>query len=151
MKLHRTKCTSVMKLVFCPHFSNDLNNDIDEAAYSILIDKSTDIIVTKYLGIAIIYFSMLQKKIVSTYLALASIEECLAEALAKFVKFTLEKYNLDIKKLIGIGTNNASVMTGVNNGLYAKLKIDQSSLMHIYMMHVSFYTSSYLKSCGRDT
>ena len=66
MKLHRTKCTSIIKHVSYPHFLNDLNNDTDEAVYNILIDESTDISVTKYLGIIIIYFGMLQKKILPT-------------------------------------------------------------------------------------
>ena len=112
-------------------FLNDLNNDIDEAGYTIFINESTDIGVTKFLGIVIIYFSLFQKKIVSTYLALILIEECSAEALANVVKFTLKKYNLDIKKLVGVGTDNASVMTDVNNRLCVKLKVDQLSLIHI--------------------
>ena len=86
-------------------FLNDLNNDIDEAGYSIFINESTDIGVTKFLGIVIIYFSLFQKKIVSTYLALVLIEECSAEALANIVRFTLKKCNLDIKKLVGVGTD----------------------------------------------
>ena len=110
---------------------NDLNNDIDEAGYSILTNKSADISVTKFLDTVIIYLRLFQKKIVSAYLALAPIEECSAKALANVVKSTLKKYNLDIKKLVGIGTDNASVMTGVNNGLCAKLKVGQPSLIHI--------------------
>ena len=133
MKLYRKKCTSIIKHILYPYFLNDLNNDIDEAGYSIFIDKSTDISVTKFLGIVIIYFNLFQKKIVSTYLALATIEECSAKALENVVKSILKKYNLliDNKKLVGIGTDNASVMTGVNNGLCAKLKVDQSSLIRI--------------------
>ena len=34
----------------------------------------------------------------------------------------LAEFNINRNFLVGIGTDNASVMTGVNNGLYAKLK-----------------------------
>ena len=31
MKLHKIKCTSIIKHILYPYFLNDLNNDIDEA------------------------------------------------------------------------------------------------------------------------
>ena len=39
--------------------------------------------------------------------------------------------NLKLTNLIAIGTDNASVMTGINNGVYAKLKTEVLSLILI--------------------
>ncbi|KAJ8968828.1 hypothetical protein NQ314_002090 [Rhamnusium bicolor] len=58
----------------------------------------------------------------TSYLDLAPIMSCDADGLIDAIKIVLTKYNLNINNLIGIGTDNASVMVGVNNGLYTKLK-----------------------------
>jgi len=51
LKLHRTKCSQVIKEVFAPFFRRSLRNDIGNGAYSLLLDESTDISVHKQLGI----------------------------------------------------------------------------------------------------
>jgi len=42
---------------------------------------------------------------------------------------TLEIKGLSINKLVGIGTDNASVMVGINNGVHQKLKEHNPSLI----------------------
>ena len=69
------------------------------------------------LGISIIYYSNSLKKIVSTYFGLVEIEECDAEHIVLAIKNLLRTKNLKLLDLIAIGTNNASVMTGINNGV----------------------------------
>jgi hypothetical protein len=46
-------------------------------------------------------------------------------------KKTLNTYHLNLKNLVRIGTNNASVMTGVNSGVHQKLKIEVPQLILI--------------------
>ncbi|XP_050062963.1 uncharacterized protein LOC126552316 [Aphis gossypii] len=84
--------------------------------------ESTDISVTKYLGIAIMYFSTQKSTIVTTFFGLEKLVECNAQAIVESVEKSLETYQIDIKNLIGIGTDNASVMVGINNGVHALLK-----------------------------
>lgn len=50
VRLHRTKCTNIIKNVLAPHFNNELQNDIGDGHFSILIDESTDVSFTKILG-----------------------------------------------------------------------------------------------------
>lgn len=50
VKLHRSKATNVIRNVLCPHFRLELRKDIGTSKYSLLIDESTDISVTKFLG-----------------------------------------------------------------------------------------------------
>lgn len=44
--------------------------------------------------------------------------------IANAVSESLKSLNLNLNNLIGIGTDNASTMVGINNGVYAILKID---------------------------
>ena len=53
MKMHRTKCTDVIKNTLCSRFEADLLNDIGKNKFSLLIDESNDISVLKLLGISI--------------------------------------------------------------------------------------------------
>ena len=84
--MHRTKCTNVIKNTLYSRFEADLLNDIDKNKFSLLIDESNDISVLKLLGISIIYYSDIHKKVVSTYLALVEIEECDAENIVLTIK-----------------------------------------------------------------
>ncbi|KAL0859773.1 hypothetical protein ABMA27_010129 [Loxostege sticticalis] len=131
IKLHRTKCTAVIKNVLAPHFTSVLKHDIGDGPYSLLLDESTDISVTKLLGIVVQYFSKTSFEIVSSFLTLTELTKGDSESITVAVKKTLLAYGLDIKKLCGIGVDNASVMTGVHNGVYQKLKLDVPHLIMI--------------------
>ncbi|XP_015377532.1 PREDICTED: uncharacterized protein LOC107171790 [Diuraphis noxia] len=120
--LHRTKRTAIINNVLCPYFELKLKDDIGNNKYSILVDESTDISVTKFLGIVIIYYSTLKRTIVTTFLGLEELMEGNALAIVNAIKSCLKKYSLNIKNMIGLGTDNASVMIGVNNGVHKLLK-----------------------------
>ena len=128
--MHRTKCTAIIKHVLMPHFVSKLKEDIGDRKYSILLDESTDIAVHKYLGLAIHYFSEHSQTLVSTFLHLAPLQECDANGIVDALKSSLHAYGLNLQNMIGIGTDNASVMVGINNGVYKKLK-EVPSLVHI--------------------
>ncbi|MGL5028977.1 MAG: hypothetical protein ACRC6C_02585, partial [Wolbachia pipientis] len=148
-QMHRTKCTALICNVISPHFTDDLKNDIGSSYFSILIDESTDISVHKYLGIAIIYYSTAKKTIVTTYLALLELKECTATGKVAAIKLALNNVSLDMSKLRGIGTDNASVMVGINNGVYSQLKEEVPSLVLIRC--VSFLAAGNFSPCKRYT
>ena len=131
IKMHRTKCSSIIKNVLSEHFEEDLISDIGERKFSLLLDESNDVSVTKILGVAIIYFSIKHHKIIHTFLTLIALEKCDAVSIVTALKEELLRLKLNISKLIGIGTDNASVMTGVNNGVYKQLKADVPNLILI--------------------
>ncbi|XP_061728457.1 uncharacterized protein LOC133533482 [Cydia pomonella] len=148
--LHRTKCTQIIKNVLAPHFSQNLIEDLKDQSYSLLIDESTDIAVHKYLGIVIIYYSCTHKKIISTYLDIPMLYECDADGIVAAIKASLTRFGIPLKHLMGIGTDNAAVMVGVNNGVYAKLKRELPSLVlvrcicHSLQLAVSAATKEFL-------
>lgn len=131
LHMHRTKCSGIIKNIIAPFFFEDLKTDVGDSKYSLIIDESTDLTVNKYLGMIIVYFSVKHSKFITSYLDLVPIENCNAEDLIEAIKKALTKYNFDIKNLIGIGTDNASVMIGINNGVYAKLKQEIPNLILI--------------------
>lgn len=105
-----------------PHFIEEIVSDLGDQEYSLLLDESTDISVSKILGISIRYFSRSLKTIISTFLGLVEIEDGTANSIVNGIKGLLLVLNIEIKKMIGIGTDNATVMTGTNNGVHALLK-----------------------------
>lgn len=121
IKLHRTKCSGIIQNILYPHFLDILKTDIGDSPYSVLVDESTDISISKKLGICIIYFSTNQQCSVSTFLTLELLEAGNSESVVQGLKSALKLYNLDIQKLRGIGCDNASVMVGQHNGVYAIL------------------------------
>lgn len=74
LKLHRTKCTSVVKNLLYPYFKENLRMDIGDNMFSLLVDESTDISVKKQLGICIIFFSETRQSVVSTFLNILEID-----------------------------------------------------------------------------
>lgn len=122
MKMHRTKCTAVIREVLAPHFRDDLLKDIGGSSYSLLLDESNNVTVIKMLGVIIVYYSKAHKKIVSTFLGLVELSACDAQAIFDAVITLLKDCRLDVKLIKGIGSDNASVMVGINNGVHAKLK-----------------------------
>lgn len=122
LRVHRTKCTNIIKNVLAPHFIEEIVSDLGDQEYSLLLDESTDISVSKILGISIRYFSRSLKTIISTFLGLVEIEDGTANSIVNGIKGLLLVLNIEIKKMIGIGTDNATVMTGSNNGVHALLK-----------------------------
>lgn len=130
-KLHRTKCSAIITNVLGPFFITELKNDICFSKYILLIDESIVISLSKYLGIGITYFSKLLNKIVTTFLSLEELIECTAIAIVDAVNNSLNKFDLKLNNLIGIGSDNASVMVGVNIGVHAILKKDNPHLFLI--------------------
>ena len=118
IKMHRTKCSAVIKNVLAPHFKQMLLDDIGSQKYSALLDESTDLSVSKLLGIVIRYFSSTQNKVVSAFLALEPLRNVDARGIVTALVSCLQAHGLLLKNLIGIGVDNASVMIGVNNGVH---------------------------------
>lgn len=77
------------------------------------------------------YFDQSEGQIVSTYLALVEMEACDSESITEAVTSTLKNKGLDVKNMVGLGSDNASVMVGINNGVYKKILTEVPTLIHI--------------------
>lgn len=63
IKLHRTKCSALIKNVLSPCILEELLEDINQSYYSLIIDESTTIDTKKVLCLMIRYFSRTKKKL----------------------------------------------------------------------------------------
>ncbi|KAE8736862.1 hypothetical protein FOCC_FOCC017682 [Frankliniella occidentalis] len=122
LKVRRTQCTAILSNVVCPHFESILRENMGEVPYALLVDESTDIAVTKQLGICIRYFSERAGEPITSFLSLVVLEAGNAAAIVKGIKEVLARYKLDIQKMRGLGSDNASVVTGCHDGVFAMLQ-----------------------------
>lgn len=122
LRLHRTKCSGLIKNVIAPALLHDLINKLKNVRFSVLIDESTDCTINNYMCICVKYFDNDQEKVVTNFLALVQLEDASADAL--FSKFTnmLDEFGLPLANLIGIGTDGANNLCGKNHSLYTLLK-----------------------------
>lgn len=60
--LHRTKCTDIIREVIGSHYANEIVKDIGDQNFRVRLDESTDIVVTKMLGMVVRYLSISPKK-----------------------------------------------------------------------------------------
>lgn len=121
LNLARTKCGALIKNVWFPFLQEKLKSEVGSEHYSLIIDESTDISITKFLGVIIKYYSVETKRIDVAFLKLITLENCDANGIVEGIKHVLKEYKLSINKMKGLGTDNASVMVGVNNGVHKKL------------------------------
>lgn len=49
-RLHRTKCSKIILNVVSPTLLEDIVEDIGENRYSLIVDESTDVSITKYMA-----------------------------------------------------------------------------------------------------
>lgn len=69
-QMHRIKCTEMIREVLAPYFWKRITSDVGNKKFSLLLDESTNVSVSKYLGLVILYFSAKKRTLVSTFLGL---------------------------------------------------------------------------------
>lgn len=89
--MKRTKRAAIIKNVLYPYFKEDIKADIDSSKYSIVVNESTDIAITKYLTVSIIYHSAQRSDIVTTFLSLCVLNACNADGIVETIKCTLRQ------------------------------------------------------------
>lgn len=129
LKLHRTKCSMLIKNVLGPSMLEALIEEIGDFPYSIIIDESTDLSTQKVLCIMVRFFSHKTRQIVTTFYRIIKIIECDAKSVHEAIINQLKKDGLKIENMIGIGIDGANVMVGKHNSVTAILKRDLPDLI----------------------
>lgn len=128
IKHHRTKCSSIIKNVISPAWLEELIGDIQGVPFSLIIDESTDISVTKYMCVCVKYYSRLKHQVMTHFLGLIELEYSTAECLSEKLKLFLCELNLDKQYLIGLGTDGASALCGKHNSVFKLFKDEVPNL-----------------------
>ena len=75
------------------------------------------------------YISHASNKVEFTYLGQPQLEICDASSIVAALNFFLVTKNFNINNCIAIGSDNASVMVGINNRVHSKLKQENPSVI----------------------
>ncbi|KAH9637051.1 hypothetical protein HF086_013867 [Spodoptera exigua] len=122
LKIHRTKCSMLIKNVLGPSMLEALVEEIADFPYSIIIDESTDLSTQKVLCIMIRFFSHKAKQVVTTFYRIIKIIDCDAKSVHEAIVNQLKEDGIKIENMIGIGVDGANVMVGKYNSVTAILK-----------------------------
>ena len=122
VQLGRTKCTALIKKVLAPFFEQELKKDIQNTPFSIIIDETTDISVTKLVAACIRYYSQKDENIVTTYLGMNEIVQADAIGLNDSLRSLLNRWELTGDQMVGLGTDGANVMRGQHHSLFSLMK-----------------------------
>ena len=123
LKLHRTKCSQLIKRVISPALYDDLRSDVSGKKFSVLVDESTDVSCTKYLCVTVRYFSEKQEKIRTAFINLVSLVSATGEDIFNALKLSLEDVGLKVEDCVGLACDGASVMVGKHDSVWSRMKI----------------------------
>jgi len=103
LRLHRTKCTALIKSVLSPWMKNTIKVDMRGKKYSLLVDETTDISVEKICAICARYFSEMESKVVTVFLGLYRTIHTTGAEVFSVIENCIAEYNLVIEYMIGFG------------------------------------------------
>lgn len=106
MKLHRIKCSAIIKNVIAYCVFEELLEDIGDSYYSVISDESTSIDVKKMLCLMLRYYSKSKKKIVTTFYKLIQLHGGTADDIAGAIKTELKSDKLSLDKFLGLGVDD---------------------------------------------
>ena len=95
----------------------ELLKDIGESTYSLLIGESTDVCTIKQMCGVIRYASMTERRVVTTFSGLVSLESGTAAAITEALPAFLEEQKLDPTKCVDLATDGCNAMVGAHNSV----------------------------------
>ncbi len=122
MKHHRTKCSSILTNVVHPCLHDSVIKDIQQTSFSLIIDESTDVSITKHLCMCVRYFKEDIPSVVTKFLTLLPVISCTASSLFSDIKLYFDAHSVPMSHIIGLGTDGASNLCGAHNSVYTKIK-----------------------------
>ena len=101
--------------------------------FSLCADETTDVSVTEQLSLCVRYIDQSTMEVCEDFLGYMRLEKCDAESIAGVITETRQKWTLNIEKLRGLGFDGASVMSGANTGVQARLE-KFSHMQHMFIV-----------------
>lgn len=154
LRLHRTKCTALIKKIISPALLRELVilSDMHGVPFSLIIDESTDIACVKHLCVCVRFYNATLNKIASHFLGLIPVTSTTAESLYQHIKDYFMEIGLDLKQCLALGTDGASNLCGCHHSVYTLMKKDIPELLLVkcicHSLHlVCSHASDELPSC----
>ena len=107
----------------------------DVSFFSIMIDESTDITITKKLVIIMKYVDS-KMNVTTTFLGNLGLKDpsVTADKLFSYMKTFIEKRGISLSSVMGFGSDGASIMTGCKNGVATQVKRGSPFCISIHCM-----------------
>lgn len=86
LRLHRTKCSALIKKVISPALLRELVSEMRGVPFSLIIDESTDIACVKHLCVCVRFYNATLNKMASHFLGLIPVTSTTAESLYQHIK-----------------------------------------------------------------
>ena len=96
-----------------------------------MIDETTDVSILKEMVIYVMYLTP-EAKVCTAFLTINELPDGTAETVEKNLTAYLESKDMPLSRMVGFGTNSASVMTGRHNEVPARLKCLQPILTSVH-------------------
>lgn len=122
IKLHRTKCSLLIKKVIAPALYQDLCADMAGQKYCVILDESTDVSCTKLLCVIVYYYSKSEKRIMTSFLSLIPVVKATGKDLFEALKSCLEQSGLDLVNCIRYASDGVSAMVGEHDSVWSRIK-----------------------------
>ena len=122
MKLHRTKCSSLIKNVVSSALHEELCKDAAGKKFCLMIDESTDVSSKKYLCTAIRYFSEKEEKIRTAFFELIPIISATGADLFNALQSSLADAGLRLEGCVGLASDGASTMVGEHDSVWSRVR-----------------------------
>lgn len=122
VKMHRTKCTAILKNIVSVSLLEELVSELKTTRYSLLIDESTDVVGSKHLCLCVQYYSEKKSCIKTGFLALIPVTVTTGAALYEAIINYLKDNDIDICNCIGFSSDGANNVCGVNNSVLSRLR-----------------------------
>lgn len=122
MKMHRTKCSALIKNLLSPCIQAELVDDFKDKKFAIIVDESTDISCMKNLAIMVRYFSEKEKNVATRFLCLMPITDASGEKIFEAMNTAITECGNRMENCIGYASDGASNMVGVNNSVWSRIR-----------------------------
>jgi len=150
LSLNRNKCKNIITQVIAKRENEEIISNLQTCKFSILIDESTDITDSKNMCVLVRYVSPKNKKLMTQLLDLVPLDatNCSAEKLFEIFKNLLKEKQIPLEHIVGMASDNASVMIGCNNSFMSRLKLEIPNLV---TLNCICHSSAIIASKACDT
>ena len=120
--MHRTKCAKLITNVVAKAYHEELIEELREVKFSLLIDESTDVSVSKLLCLCVKFYSTKENVVKTEFLALLQITSATGENLFKVISEYFAEVNVDLANCVGFSSDGANNVCGTYNSVLSRLK-----------------------------
>ena len=122
IRLHRTKCSLLLKSVISSSLKNDIASRIKGKKFCILADESTDISSKKHICICVRFFDDTTDQVETCFLGLVPVIDAAGESLFNAISTLAGDFGMVLSDRIGFASDGASNMVGEHNSVWSRIR-----------------------------